>query len=77
MNSIDIFRASWKTEPQICGGVLRATPQGQVLTSPGYPDQYPGGLECLYIIHAQSGRIITLEVSKMYFKKLLKYLLQE
>lgn len=31
------FRASWKTEPQTCGGILRATPQGQVLTSPGYP----------------------------------------
>ncbi|KAK9718535.1 CUB domain [Popillia japonica] len=59
------FRASWKTEPQICGGILRATPQGQVLTSPGYPDQYPGGLECLYIIQAQSGRIITLEIDDL------------
>lgn len=57
------FRASWKTEPQTCGGTLRATPQGQVLMSPGYPEQYPGGLECLYIIQAQNGRIITLEVS--------------
>lgn len=59
------FRASWKTEPQTCGGTLRATPQGQVLMSPGYPDQYPGGLECLYIIQAQSGRIITLEVDDL------------
>lgn len=33
--------------------------------SPGYPDQYPGGLECLYIIQAQSGRIITLEVDDL------------
>lgn len=56
------FRASWKTEPQTCGGTLRATPQGQALTSPGYPEQYPGGLECLYIIQAQPGKIITLEV---------------
>lgn len=56
------FRASWKTEPQTCGGILRATPQGQVLTSPGYPQNYPGGLECLYIIQAQPGRIISLEV---------------
>lgn len=56
------FRASWKTEPQNCGGILRATPHPQVLTSPGYPDQYPGGLECLYILQAQPGRIITLEV---------------
>lgn len=59
------FRASWKTEPQICGGTLRATPQGQILKSPGYPEQYPGGLECLYIIHAQNGRIITLEVDDL------------
>lgn len=57
------FRASWKTEPQTCGGMLRATPQGQVLTSPGYPEQYPGGLECLYTIQAQPGKIITLEVN--------------
>lgn len=56
------FRASWKTEPSSCGGTLRATPQGQVLTSPGYPNHYPGGLECLYIIEAQPGRIVTLEI---------------
>ncbi|XP_072385212.1 uncharacterized protein uif isoform X2 [Diabrotica undecimpunctata] len=59
------FRASWKTEPQICGGTLRATPQGQVLTSPGYPEQYPGGLECLYVIQSQGGKIITLEVDDL------------
>lgn len=58
------FRASWKTEAQKCGGSLRATPQGQVLTSPGYPHNYPGGLECLYIIRAQPGRIMSLEVPK-------------
>lgn len=57
------FRASWKTEPQSCGGNLRATTQPQTLTSPGYPQNYPGGLECLYTITAQPGRIITLEVS--------------
>lgn len=56
------FRASWKTEAQKCGGNLQATPQGQVLASPGYPHNYPGGLECLYIIRAQPGRIISLEV---------------
>ena len=61
------FRASWKTEPQTCGGILRATPQGQVLTSPGYPQNYPGGLECLYILQAQPGRIISLEVSTILF----------
>ncbi|XP_072154980.1 uncharacterized protein uif isoform X2 [Bemisia tabaci] len=56
------FRASWKTEPQVCGGNLRATAQPQVLTSPGYPNNYPGGLECLYTIVAQPGRVITLEI---------------
>ena len=59
------FRATWKTEPQNCGGTIRATAQGQVLTSPGYPKQYPGGLECLYIIQAQPGRIISLEVQDL------------
>ena len=61
------FRASWKTEPQTCGGILRATPQGQVLTSPGYPQNYPGGLECLYILQAQPGRIMSLEVRIFFF----------
>jgi hypothetical protein len=56
------FRATWKTEPQNCGGVLPANPQGQILTSPGYPKQYPGGLECLYIIQALPGRIVSLEI---------------
>lgn len=59
------FRASWKTEPQTCGGILRATPQGQYLTSPSYPQNYPGGLECLYIITAQIGRIISLEIQDL------------
>lgn len=57
-----IRRASWKTEQQTCGGSLRATTQPQTLTSPGYPQNYPGGLECLYTIIAQPGQIITLEV---------------
>ncbi|XP_055387901.1 uncharacterized protein LOC129616312 isoform X2 [Condylostylus longicornis] len=59
------FRATWKTEPKSCGGILKATPQGQVLTSPGYPKQYPGGLECLYIIKAQTGRIISIEIQDL------------
>lgn len=62
------FRASWKTEPQTCGGILRATPQGQVLTSPGYPQNYPGGLECLYILQAQPGRIMSVEVSENFLR---------
>lgn len=68
------FRASWKTEPQTCGGILRATPQGQVLTSPGYPQNYPGGLECLYILQAQPGRIMSLEVRIFFFHKYIRSL---
>ncbi|KAK7079934.1 Calcium ion binding, partial [Halocaridina rubra] len=56
------FRASWKTEPQNCGGDLIATPQEQILTSNNYPLEYPGGLECLYILKTQQGRVITLEI---------------
>nr|CAD7258136.1 unnamed protein product [Timema shepardi] len=69
------FRASWKTEPQTCGGMLRATQQGQVLSSPGYPQDYPGGLECLYIISAQTGRIITLEVEDLDLETNRDYIL--
>lgn len=69
---LKFLRASWKTEPQTCGGNLRATTQPQPLTSPGYPQNYPGGLECLYTISAQPGRIITLEVSWKKFRKFKK-----
>lgn len=56
-------------------GTLRATPQGQILKSPGYPDQYPGGLECLYIIRSQNGRIITLEIDDLDLDDTRDYLL--
>ncbi|KAG8295757.1 calcium ion binding [Homalodisca vitripennis] len=69
------FRASWKTEPQTCGGNLRATPQPQTLKSPGYPQNYPGGLECLYILTAQQGRIITLEIQDLDLEKNRDYIL--
>ncbi|XP_077268738.1 sushi, von Willebrand factor type A, EGF and pentraxin domain-containing protein uif isoform X1 [Temnothorax americanus] len=69
------FRASWKTEPQTCGGILRATPQGQVLMSPGYPQNYPGGLECLYILQAQPGRIMSLEIEDLDLEMNRDYIL--
>lgn len=69
------FRASWKTEPQTCGGSLRATSQPQVLTSPGYPHSYPGGLECLYVLVAAPGRIITLEIEDLDLEKDRDYIL--
>ncbi|XP_055681349.1 sushi, von Willebrand factor type A, EGF and pentraxin domain-containing protein 1 isoform X2 [Lutzomyia longipalpis] len=69
------FRATWKTEPQVCSGTLQATSQGQILTSPGYPKVYPGGLECLYIIQAQAGRIISLEVQDLDLNPIQDYVL--
>ncbi|CAG7724478.1 unnamed protein product [Allacma fusca] len=56
------FRATWKTEPQSCGGTLKATVHPQILTSPGYPNAYPGGLECVYVINAPTSKLITLKV---------------
>ena len=57
------FRASWRTEPQSCGGDHYATSSHQVIDSPNYPNvPYPGGLECLHTISAPKGKIITLEI---------------
>ena len=56
------FRASWKTEKLSCGEQLKALPQGKELTSPGYPQAYPGGLECLYVISAPLGKVVTLVI---------------
>ena len=59
-----LFRASWKTEPESCGGELIATPTPQVLASPNYPSmEYPGGLECLYELKTQQGRVITIQIT--------------
>jgi len=43
--------------------------------SPGYPQDYPGGLECLYIIGAQVGRIITLEIEDLDLETHRDYIL--
>lgn len=59
------FRASWRTEAQSCGGDLVATSTPQVIASPNYPKNYPGGLECLHQIVASQGQIITLEIEDM------------
>ena len=32
------------------------------MVSPNYPENYPGGLECLHRITAGKGKIITLEI---------------
>ncbi|KAI8115214.1 CUB and sushi domain-containing protein 1 [Lucilia cuprina] len=69
------FRATWKTEAKSCGGTLKATLQRQTLTSPNYPKQYPGGLECLYIIKAQPGRIISIEVDDLDINEGRDYML--
>jgi len=58
------FRATWKTEPQNCGGNLRASTHSQILTSPGYPNGYPGGLECVYVIDSPPGKLITLKIEE-------------
>ena len=59
------FRASWKTEPIKCGGEMFATTAVQVITSPLYPEPYPGGLECVYVISAPQGKTVTLEVVEL------------
>lgn len=56
------FRASWKTEPIKCGGELYAQQSAQVITSPFYPEPYPGGLECVYLITAPQGKTVTIEL---------------
>ena len=60
------FHASWttSTEGQSCGGDRTALPSPQILASPGYDgrSEYPGGLECLHVIKAPQGQVITLEI---------------
>ena len=69
------FRASWSTEAQSCGADLVATSTGQIMVSPNYPDNYPGGLECLHTITAPKGKIITLEIEDLDMEPDRDYLL--
>ena len=69
------FRASWKTEPLQCGGQLKALPQRQELVSPGYPAAYPGGLECLFVITAPLGKVVTLEIDNFSMEPNKDYVL--
>lgn len=59
------FRASWKTEPLKCGGEFIAQTITQSISSPQYPNHYPGGLECVYVIQANQGKTITLEIVEL------------
>lgn len=59
------FRASWKTESIRCGGELFARQTPQVITSPMFPDVFPGGLECVYVLTAPSNRMITIELVQL------------
>ena len=57
------FRASWKTEPNPCGGTFSASLQEAQLNMTNYPSPYPGGLECLYVIKSGStGKPVTLKI---------------
>lgn len=69
------FRATWKTETKTCSSSLQASSQGQILTSPNYPNNYPGGIECLYIISAEPGKVISIEIQELDINKENDYLL--
>lgn len=45
------------------------------MTSPAYPQNYPGGLECLYIIVAEVGKIITFEIEDLDLDPTRDYIL--
>lgn len=51
-----------------CERTLEASHVYKVLESPNYPNLYPHGLECVYIITAPPGQLITLQVGEHQFK---------
>ncbi|VDM23842.1 unnamed protein product [Toxocara canis] len=59
------FQAIWRTVSVSCGGVLKAQPYGQTLTSPDFPKNYPNGLECVWKIDAPRGQLISLNVEDL------------
>jgi hypothetical protein len=59
------FSASWRAEIQACESSNNASTLPQVLMSKNFPSPYPGGLECLDVIHAGPGKIVTLEIEDL------------
>lgn len=61
------LQASWRAASVSCGGHLAAQPYSQTFTSPGYPDEYPNGLECVWTLEAPPGQLISLYVPSPLF----------
>ena len=49
-----------------CGGML--TTERGILTSPSFPNDYPGGQSCIYAISVSVGRFITITFSLLDIK---------
>ncbi|XP_068206241.1 LOW QUALITY PROTEIN: cubilin-like, partial [Palaemon carinicauda] len=66
-NQMPGFTAKVSNLPHPCGGSsLVATNQGQVLESPGYPNQYPVSIRCRWVIRApEASQNIHLSVDDM------------
>uniref|UniRef100_A0A9J2P4X9 Sushi, von Willebrand factor type A, EGF and pentraxin domain-containing protein 1 n=1 Tax=Ascaris lumbricoides TaxID=6252 RepID=A0A9J2P4X9_ASCLU len=59
------FQATWRAVSVSCGGILKAQPYGQTLTSPDFPKNYPNGLECVWKVDAPRGQLISLNVEDL------------
>ncbi|KAG9476560.1 hypothetical protein GDO78_003221 [Eleutherodactylus coqui] len=55
------FKATYKSVIEGCGGTM-TTPEGTVI-SPGYPNVYPHGVRCMWLISVQPGNLIRLSFS--------------
>ena len=47
-----------------CGGGYFSTTNGTI-TSPDYPENYPGNADCIYTIHQPTGTVIMLNILSM------------
>ncbi|XP_069815839.1 cubilin [Dendropsophus ebraccatus] len=55
------FSATYRSVREGCGRTL-TTPEGTI-TSPGYPNVYPHGVSCMWVISVQPGHLIRLTFS--------------
>ncbi|KRX15830.1 Fibropellin-1 [Trichinella nelsoni] len=61
------FKANWRLVTFDCGGRLKAHPNEQTINSPNYPQNYPNGAECLWIIEATGNQLISITVRVLEF----------
>ena len=64
MIGVVVFRAMYSTSLSSCGGTTLTSNQGSFV-SPGYPNNYPPNIECIWLVKAPQGNRVFLKITSL------------